>query len=64
MKIRCEVLATETTGTAIRIKWQGQGVRDAEWRPYLSGTIEVADVASSRKAYHVGREFMMEVSVT
>ncbi len=63
MKIRCEVLAVESTGDAIRVRWQGRGVKDADWRPYMSGTIEVAHTKTSERAYHVGRVFTMEVCV-
>lgn len=62
MKLRCEVTEVKNTGDAIRIAWQGSASTDAEWRPMLTGVMEIPATVKAQRAYHVGRVFTMELS--
>ncbi|WP_291709830.1 hypothetical protein [Bradyrhizobium sp.] len=48
-------------GDKLRIIGQGRAVTDAEWRPYLSITIDVPITDRNRKAFFVGRHFEIAV---
>lgn len=61
MRIRAEVLSMETTGDCLRMRLQGRGEADAEWRPYLQLTLEIPDQLRNRRAYYVGRIITIKV---
>ena len=61
MKVRAEILSVETHGEKLCVKLQGRQDRDAEWRPYLSLSIEVHDSPRARKAMYLGRVLRLNI---
>lgn len=55
MKIHAEVLSAEGGGDHMKIRLQGKELNAADWRPYLSLSLEIPDTERNRRAYYVGR---------
>lgn len=62
MKISCEVLGAETTGDALRVRFQGKSIGSAEWRPMGAIVVEVPNTDTNQRAFYVGRQVSISVA--
>lgn len=60
MKLDCHILSVEDAGDILRIRLQGRGTKDADWRPVAPQVVEVANVPNAARSLYVGRQ----VSIT
>ena len=63
MKIQCEVLGVTTNGESLVITAQGTVRGAAGWRLMSAVKFDVPDGAKNQRAFHVGREFTLTVSL-
>lgn len=61
MKIIGHIIEVSDDGDTITAKMQGQAVRWAEWRDWLTVSFKMPTSATNQKTYHLGRH--VEITV-
>lgn len=64
MRLICEVLSVTSDGEQLIVELQGHRTGAASWRRYGKHKIMLDDTALSRKAYHLGRRVIINISAS
>lgn len=61
MNLDCHIIAVEDCGDRLRVRLQGAGNGDAEWRPMLPQLMEITNSGRAAKSFHIGRRVTITI---